>query len=54
MAKRKRKDPAAVSLGKKGGKRRVKNQSPEERRESARRAVNIRWDRERKRKAALA
>jgi len=42
MAKRK-KDPAAIALGKKGGKKRVKNQTAEERSESARHAVNERW-----------
>jgi hypothetical protein len=45
MAKRKRKDPAAVALGKKGGKKRVKNQTPQERSESARHAITTRWAR---------
>jgi hypothetical protein len=38
-----RKDPAAVSLGRRGGKARVKNQTPEQRKESARRAAQARW-----------
>ena len=38
-----RKDPAAVALGRKGGRARVKNQTPEERIESARRAAEARW-----------
>ncbi len=40
-----RKDPAAVALGRKGGKARVKNQTPEQRIESASRAANARWAR---------
>jgi RNA-splicing ligase RtcB len=49
MTKRKRKpkDPAAVQLGSKGGKKRAKNMSKAARKESARRAVMIRWERER-------
>lgn len=44
MAKtKKRKDPAAVALGRKGGKARVKNLSPEERSAAARKAVQARW-----------
>jgi hypothetical protein len=38
-----RKNPAAVALGRKGGKARVKNQTPEQRIESASRAANARW-----------
>ena len=38
-----RKNPAAVALGRRGGKARVKNQSPEERRSSARKAAEARW-----------
>jgi len=34
----KRKNPAAVALGRKGGKNRAKNLTPEERAESARKA----------------
>jgi hypothetical protein len=46
------KDPAAVSLGRKGGlkggKVRAEKLSPEQRRESARRAVRARWGKDRK------
>ncbi|MGD0950030.1 MAG: hypothetical protein ABSA52_21715 [Candidatus Binatia bacterium] len=45
---KKRKDPAAVALGRKGGKARVKKQSPEERSESARKAVQARWKKAKK------
>ena len=38
-----RKDPAAVALGRKGGQARVRNQTPEERTASARRAAEARW-----------
>jgi hypothetical protein len=42
------KDPLAVELGRrgglKGGKARAKRMTPEERSESARRAVQARWD----------
>ena len=44
MAKRKRKDPAAVALGKKGGKKYAKNRTPAQRSAAARLAVNARWD----------
>jgi hypothetical protein len=37
------KNPAAVSLGRRGGKARAKNQTPEERADSARRAAEARW-----------
>lgn len=37
------KNPAAVALGRKGGKARVKNQTPEQRKESASRAAQARW-----------
>src|SRR6516164_2227759 len=40
------KDPAAVSLGRRGGKARVKNQTAEQRKESARRAAQARWAKE--------
>jgi len=43
VKRKKRKNPAAVALGRKGGKARVKNLSPEERSESARKAVQARW-----------
>jgi hypothetical protein len=39
----KRKDPAAVSLGRRGGKARVRNMTPEARSESARIAAMARW-----------
>lgn len=38
-----KKNPAAVELGRRGGKKRVKNQTPKERSESARKASNARW-----------
>jgi hypothetical protein len=37
------KDPAAVSLGRRGGKARVRNQSAQQRKESARHAAQARW-----------
>lgn len=37
------KDPAAVALGRKGGKARAKKQTPEQRKESARNAARARW-----------
>jgi hypothetical protein len=40
----KRKDPAAVALGRKGGVARRKTLTPERRREIARMAVLIRWN----------
>lgn len=44
---KKRKDPAAVALGRKGGKKggpaRAAKMTPEERQESARKAVQARW-----------
>lgn len=47
----KRKNPYAVALGRKGGKKggpaRAANMTPEERRESARSAVLARWAKER-------
>ena len=42
------KDPAAVSLGRKGGKARARNLTPEQRKEAARRAVEARWEKTRK------
>jgi hypothetical protein len=38
-----RKNPAAASLGKLGGKARAKKLTPEQRRESARKAAQARW-----------
>jgi hypothetical protein len=44
VAKRtKRKDPAAVALGRKGGKATAKNLTPEERTEAAKKAAAARW-----------
>jgi hypothetical protein len=37
------KDPAAVSLGRRGGKARVRKQTPQQRTESARNAAIARW-----------
>jgi len=37
------KDPAAVALGKRGGKARAAKMSPEERSEAARKAARARW-----------
>jgi hypothetical protein len=37
------KNPAAVSLGRKGGKAYKANHTPQERKESARRAAQARW-----------
>lgn len=38
------KNPAAVSLGRKGGKAYAKNHSSEERKQAARRAAQARWE----------
>jgi hypothetical protein len=46
------KNPAAVALGRRGGKARVKNQTPEQRSESARKAAAARWAKNEKRIAA--
>jgi hypothetical protein len=50
------KDPAAVALGRKGGLKggpaRAAKMTPEERRESARKAVLARWEKARKDKVA--
>ena len=43
----KKKDPNAVSLGSKGGRARARRLSPEERRESARKAALARWRKKR-------
>ncbi|MFY9910827.1 MAG: hypothetical protein WCF22_23510 [Candidatus Sulfotelmatobacter sp.] len=45
----KRKNPAAVELGRKGGHSRAQNLSPHERSESARRAAEARWEKTKKR-----
>jgi hypothetical protein len=48
----KRKNPAAVALGRKGGKiggpARAASMTPEQRSESARKAVMARWERQKK------
>jgi hypothetical protein len=38
------KNPAAVALGRKGGKARAKKLTPQQRSESARKAVTARWE----------
>ena len=40
------KDPAAVAMGKKGGKARAENMSPERRAEIAKKAARERWKRD--------
>jgi hypothetical protein len=44
-----RKNPAAVALGRKGGRSRAQKLSPNERSESARRAAEARWEKNQKR-----
>ena len=41
------KNPAAVELGRRGGKARARKLTPEERTESARKAVEARWAKQR-------
>jgi hypothetical protein len=41
------KNPAAVELGRRGGKARARKLTPEERREAARKAVEARWAKQR-------
>ena len=52
--KKKAKNPHAVALGRlgglKGGKARISQLNPEERRELARKAINTRWAKERNKK----
>jgi hypothetical protein len=48
LAKTKRKNPAAVALGRRGGKKRAENLSPEELSEQGRRAVAARWEKAKK------
>jgi hypothetical protein len=49
MAKtRKPKDPAAVAMGRKGGKARMTSMTAEERSESARKAALARWKKKEK------
>jgi glutamyl/glutaminyl-tRNA synthetase len=47
------KNPAAVALGRRGGKAYVKNTTPEQRRESAKKAIAARWAKARKLTAEL-
>jgi hypothetical protein len=42
-ANKRKKDPHAVALGKKGGKARIEKMTPERRSEIARKAVQARW-----------
>jgi hypothetical protein len=43
-----KKDPAAVALGRKGGKARARNMSPEKLSEAMRKASNARWAKRKK------
>ena len=43
------KNPHAVALGRKGGKKYAENTSPEERKQQARKAVQARWAKQKKR-----
>jgi hypothetical protein len=53
MSKKKSgKDPAAVALGRKGGKKRAQNLSAEELSKQGRKAVLARWKKAKKRGAA--
>jgi hypothetical protein len=47
-----RKNPAAVELGRRGGKQYAKNASPEERKDRARRAAQARWAKQKKEKGS--
>jgi len=46
------KNPAAVALGRRGGKARLTTMTAEQRQEIARKAVNARWAKAKKKKAA--
>jgi hypothetical protein len=46
------KNPAAVALGRKGGKATAENRTAKERQEAARKAIQARWAKEKKAKAA--
>jgi hypothetical protein len=48
MAHMPKKDPAAVQLGRKGGKAAAKNRTKEEREEQARKAAQARWSKAQK------
>ena len=54
MTTKRKKDPYAVALGKRGSKARMVKLTPEQRREIARNAVLVRWERARKVKKAAA
>ncbi len=43
MERKRKKDPGAVALGRKGGKAYAAKTSPEQRSEAARKAVQARW-----------
>ncbi|MFZ0478227.1 MAG: hypothetical protein WAL71_03685 [Terriglobales bacterium] len=43
-----RKDPAAVALGRKGGKAYAENSTPQQRKQAAKKAANARWAKEKK------
>jgi hypothetical protein len=46
------KNPAAVALGRRGGKAYAKNATPKERKDSARRAAQARWAKVKKEKGS--
>lgn len=48
-----RKNPAAVALGRKGGKATARNMTVEERIEKMRRAAQARWDKRKQADAAI-
>jgi hypothetical protein len=50
MAGKKRKNPAAVALGKRGGKASAKSLTDEQRIEKARRAAQARWEKKKESK----
>jgi hypothetical protein len=47
---RKKKDPAAIAMGRKGGRARMRTMTPQQRRESARRAARARWAKAKRKK----
>jgi hypothetical protein len=49
-----KKNSAAVKLGSKGGKATAKNRTAKERSDAARKAVNARWEKERKKQEVTA
>ena len=46
------KNPAAVSLGRKGGKAYVKNHTAQERKDAAKKAAQARWEKAKKKAGA--